>query len=433
MVESVVVESKPLLTEGKPKARPTHLSEPGWRLSAAWLPVAAIFGALCTLAVIAVPPGGNNGWWLEFGGHRSGTGALKQRLRPVGSAAPYQQRQQQQQLSRQQRLGSERDAELEGWAERLQVPWGALLTGDEAARGLTNWGSGERMKRVAAKLLAGQPIKVFALGASVTRGIGATSPSLSYVSRFFEFLNTTFPHSEHQFHNRGIGGTNSGVYAVCAEHMVHEDADLVVIEFTINDPRDTTYADPERRAYEQLVRKLMALPGRPALLQLHHWAWWHAVGDGVEDGGLFYYHPGEAQLGVFAQYYDFPSLSVRASMWRLMHDRAPMFNPDKQRYGTEGGFSPTEVWIPSAKPGTERDYWYRDRTHPGNEGHGTLAELLASAVSRAVFEVLDPRPSPQLWAAPGDQRSQMAMGPDGLPPPMVPGNLAVPTDRKSVV
>lgn len=40
---------------------------------------------------------------------------------------------------------------------------------------------------------------------------------------------------------------------------------------------------------------------RPALIQLHHYAWWHAVGDGVEDGGLFYYPAAEAQLGVFAQ------------------------------------------------------------------------------------------------------------------------------------
>lgn len=39
---------------------------------------------------------------------------------------------------------------------------------------------------------------------------------------------------------------------------------------------------------------------RPALIQLHHYAWWHAVGDGVSDGGLFYHPAGEAQLGVFA-------------------------------------------------------------------------------------------------------------------------------------
>lgn len=66
------------------------------------------------------------------------------------------------------------------------------------------------------------------------------------------------------------------------------------------------------------------------------------------------------------------------------------------------------------------------RTHPGDEGHGTLAELLASALSRAVLEVLSPSPTPQLGGQ-GSERAGVALGPDGLPPPMVPGNMAVPT------
>lgn len=46
------------------------------------------------------------------------------------------------------------------WAERLTVPWGPLLTQEEAERGLSYWGSGERLKRFAAKLMAGKPVKV---------------------------------------------------------------------------------------------------------------------------------------------------------------------------------------------------------------------------------------------------------------------------------
>lgn len=49
---------------------------------------------------------------------------------------------------------------LEAWSGRLTVPWGPLLTQEEAERGLSYWGSGERLKRVAAALLAGKPIKV---------------------------------------------------------------------------------------------------------------------------------------------------------------------------------------------------------------------------------------------------------------------------------
>lgn len=73
-----------------------------------------------------------------------------------------------------------------------------------------------------------------------------------------------------------------------------------MLEFSANDKRDAPFSDPERKGYEQLARKLLRLPSRPALVQLHHYAWWHAVGDGIDDGGLFYHPAGEAQLGVLA-------------------------------------------------------------------------------------------------------------------------------------
>lgn len=41
-----------------------------------------------------------------------------------------------------------------------------------------------------------------------------------------------------------------------------QDADLVVLEFTQNDRPESWFTAPQRRAYEQLLRKLLALPGR---------------------------------------------------------------------------------------------------------------------------------------------------------------------------
>ena len=81
----------------------------------------------------------------------------------------------------------------DAWVQRLTVPWGPQLTQAEADRGLTYWGSGERMRALARKLLAGRPIKVFALGASVTRGIGTSDRRYSYAARLFEFVATAFP------------------------------------------------------------------------------------------------------------------------------------------------------------------------------------------------------------------------------------------------
>lgn len=73
-------------------------------------------------------------------------------------------------------------------------PWQPLLRPAELQRGLAFYGSGARIQRVAARLLAGEPIKAFTIGGSVTRGAGASSPDTTFAERFFAFLNSTFPH-----------------------------------------------------------------------------------------------------------------------------------------------------------------------------------------------------------------------------------------------
>lgn len=124
------------------------------------------------------------------------------------------------------------------------------------------------------------------------------------------------PARDHLFSNKGIGGTSSGIFAACAEQMVLPDADLVVIEFTYNEPHDKEYDSPQRRGFEQLLRKVLDLPGAPAVIMLHQYSWWFTYGDGLTNG--LYYLPAEAQLTVFANYYDMPVVSLRAAVWRLM-------------------------------------------------------------------------------------------------------------------
>lgn len=80
--------------------------------------------------------------------------------------------------------------------------------------------------------------------------------------------------------------------------LVPADVDLVVTEFTYNDAIDAAYTSDGRRTYEHLLRKLLKLGSAPAVIQLHHYAWWLNDGDGL-DRGLFY-RPTEPQLQVFA-------------------------------------------------------------------------------------------------------------------------------------
>lgn len=61
-------------------------------------------------------------------------------------------------------------------AWEARTPWVPMLTGEEVARGLDYYGSGARLRRVASKLLAGEPIKVWML--CVPKAIGSVAPVL---------------------------------------------------------------------------------------------------------------------------------------------------------------------------------------------------------------------------------------------------------------
>ena len=72
-----------------------------------------------------------------------------------------------------------------------------------------------------------------------------------------------------------------------------------MVEFTFNELADLPYTQPQRRGFEQLLRKLLRLPSAPAVVVLHHYGWWHSAGDGV-GAGLFY-RRAEEQMGTMAQ------------------------------------------------------------------------------------------------------------------------------------
>jgi hypothetical protein len=76
----------------------------------------------------------------------------------------------------------------------LRLPWPPLLTEEEVQRGTTYYGSGARLRLVAEKLLAGQPIKVYMLGGSVTDSGGVRKQEQAYTSLLSQFINYSYPH-----------------------------------------------------------------------------------------------------------------------------------------------------------------------------------------------------------------------------------------------
>lgn len=64
---------------------------------------------------------------------------------------------------------------------------------------------------------------------------------------------------------------------------------------------------------------------RPALLVLHHWGWWNALGDGI-DRGLFYSQP-EGQLTAFSHVSC--CACCAASRWAACIDRGLLFSSQR--------------------------------------------------------------------------------------------------------
>lgn len=128
--------------------------------------------------------------------------------------------------------------------------------------------------------------------------IGAStlySPENLHV-RIFEWLNTTFPHRENRLVNGAQGGVGTGYFGWCFSGSTHlitshrisllhpptvphevqsehelridehipEDSDLVLVELGINDLVELDVME----SYETLVRGLLELPSRPAVINI---------------------------------------------------------------------------------------------------------------------------------------------------------------------
>ncbi|KAL4421917.1 hypothetical protein ABPG77_005201 [Micractinium sp. CCAP 211/92] len=306
----------------------------------------------------------------------------------------------------------------------LHVPWTPMLTEQDVARGLAYWGSGRRLQAVAAKLLAGKPIKVVTLGGAVAQGRGTSdAAATSYPSRLFQFINASFPHGGHVFVNRGRAGASSGALAACLARDVPGDADLITLDFTLGEHADEAPGERQWRESEQLLRGLLQLPSRPAVVQLNYYAWWLSRAAGKQQG-VFYQPPAEAQLVVLSQYYDIPTVSLRAATHQLMQAGVPGFKVDKvlrRKSKSLGGKS-----IPVAAAKERDDYFYADGAHPSDRGHQALAELLSSLLIRAVGDERaadsGSESRPERWAEREAHPALRAIR--RMPPPMIPGNAA---------
>lgn len=94
---------------------------------------------------------------------------------------------------------------------------------------------GAPLPRMAARLRAGAPLTIVALGSSSTEGFGASRPERSYPSRLAALLREKFPGLPIRVLNRGVGGEMAPQMAARLERdVLAEKPDLVIWQLGTN-------------------------------------------------------------------------------------------------------------------------------------------------------------------------------------------------------
>lgn len=225
----------------------------------------------------------------------------------------------------------------EGLLHQFVVPEDKLLAARSAPR------NSDRLQQFMDKLLTGQAVSVTTIGGSISANAGAHHPTAGYVSRVYDWINTTFPNAAHNLTNAARGGSSSQYYSSCLSGFVQPNVDLVIVEFTLNDyhyaGNGKLFSKDARSGYEVILRKLLSTSS--AVLVVH----WYSP---ILNHGTFW-DTAEDELEVLLNYYQVPSLSWRNAMFKSMA-------------AEEEGFSYEQM--------------YCDSVHPNTLGHRYLSDIV---------------------------------------------------------
>lgn len=130
-------------------------------------------------------------------------------------------------------------------------------------------GNNYRIKKVIEKARNGEDVYIATIGGSVTEGAGATIKQQGYAYQFAKAFAETYAAgdgSNIHFVNAGLGGTPSSLGVIRYDEDVEAElgtqADLVLIEFSVNDYMEVTGG----RAYEALIYDALSQDNEAAVM-----------------------------------------------------------------------------------------------------------------------------------------------------------------------
>ncbi|KIJ25849.1 hypothetical protein M422DRAFT_38440 [Sphaerobolus stellatus SS14] len=237
-----------------------------------------------------------------------------------------------------------------------------LQYGDHTlARSRVYEGANARFRRVIKKAMAGRPIKIGVLGGSVTNGHGLKQNKVeNWTARYLKAWKALFPRSETVLINGAVPATGSGYFSMCWGEHIEEDMDLIIIELAINDQR----IEENAVAYEWLLRGLLDLPKKPAILNLQ------TIGlafPQISTGGDLH--------TPISAYYDTPVISLRNALAQHIYNNASL----------------DEHYFSRVNPETP------DWRHVNVHGHKLMSDLLLSYTQRQLCAIEREKHDPRPW------------------------------------
>ncbi len=202
---------------------------------------------------------------------------------------------------------------------------------------LVSEGDLTRLFHVFSKAQKGEKIVIGAIGGSITRASTKMPIEKRYANLVLNWWQKTFPQTQFELINAGIGATRSDYGAMRAQHdLLSAKPDFVIVEFATNDLDTPEYAE----SYEGLIRQILNAPQKPAVALLFMT---RKDGSNVQDA--------EIKIG---EHYHLPMISYRNAIWQEM-------KAGKLRW---------EQICP-------------DEVHPNEYGHAIAAELINRTLSQA--------------------------------------------------
>ncbi len=228
-------------------------------------------------------------------------------------------------------------------------------------RSLVSLGDTARLQHVFAKAQRGEKIVLAFIGGSITEGAAATAKENRYVELVGNWWKATFPQSQIEIINAGIGATGSNFGALRLQRdVLSKHPDLLVIEFAVNDEP----SEASTQSFEGIVRQALQSPDQVALLLL-----FMMKKDGANAQEPF------ARVGA---HYNLPMVSYRDAIW-------PEIQSGRMKWED---LSP-------------------DAIHPKDSGHAYAATMITTALSKVLSTLPKNEPLPRTEPVPAPLTSNL--------------------------